>query len=250
MLTRVRPSFSVAAVDQLIDTPLRRRGVRLARKRSLDEGPAVRQSILDAGARLYSDRGFRATSIRDLAESAGISSSTMYHHFANKQEILYAILMDFMRSFVAEIVPLLLERTRSPQDRISEAVRLHLWISERDRLKLVIGAPLRYELNEKQRQSLTALQRLYRDAFRGAIEDGVRDGSFSVARPQLSTIAILDMLNGVREWIDPSGPTSFNEIVDHYQTLVLRQLDTAAAAGAPNGAGTENVQTAGACAGP
>lgn len=196
----------------------------MARKRSLDEGPAVRQSILDAGARLYSDRGFRATSIRELADAAGISSSTMYHHFANKQEILYAILMDFMSSFVGEIVPVLLERTRSPQERIAEAVRLHLWISERDRLKLVIGAPLRYELSEDQRQSLTALQRLYRDAFCGAIEDGVSQGGFEVANPRLSTLAVLDMLNGVREWIDPVGPTSYDEIVGHYQGLVLRQL--------------------------
>ena len=211
----------------------------MARKRSLDEGPAVRQPILDAGARLYSDRGFRATSIRELADAAGISSSTMYHHFANKQEILYAILTDFMRSFVGEIVPVLLERTRSPQDRIAEAVRLHLWISERDRLKLVIGAPLRYELNEEQRLSLATLQRLYRDAFCGAIEDGVRQGSFDAASPRLTTVAILDMLNGVREWIDPSGPTSFDEIVGYYQTLVLRQLAAAeprTAAGKPTAA--------------
>ena len=199
----------------------------MARKRSLDEGPAVRQSILDAGARLYSDRGFRATSIRELADAAGISSSTMYHHFANKQEILYAILMDFMRSFVGEIVPVLMEHTRSPQDRIAEAVRLHLWISERDRLKLVIGAPLRYELSEDQRLSLAGLQRLYRDAFCGAIEDGVHQGSFEAANPRLSTVAVLDMLNGVREWIDPDGPTSYDEIVRYYQSLVLRQLTAA-----------------------
>lgn len=196
----------------------------MARKRSLDGGPAVRQSILDAGARLYSERGFRATSIRQLADAAGISSSTMYHHFANKQEILYAILMDFMRSFVGEIVPVLMERTRSPQERISQAVRLHLWISERDRLKLVIGAPLRFELTEDQRLSLTALQRLYRDAFRGAIEDGVAEGSFVAPSPQVSALAILDMLNGVREWIDPAGPISFEDLVGYYQDLVLRQL--------------------------
>ncbi|WP_166741795.1 TetR/AcrR family transcriptional regulator [Cumulibacter soli] len=196
----------------------------MARKRSLDEGPTVRQAILDAGARLYSERGFRATSIRDLADAAGISSSTMYHHFANKQQILYAILTDFMRSFAGEIIPILTDASIAPQERITDAVRLHLWISERDRLKLVVGAPVHYELGDEQRQALSALTGEYRSAFHGAIGDGVRCGVFDVANPRLATIAILDMLNGVREWHDPAGALSFEQIVDHYQRTVLRHL--------------------------
>ncbi|MFV0533116.1 MAG: TetR/AcrR family transcriptional regulator [Cumulibacter sp.] len=196
----------------------------MARKRSLDEGPTVRQAVLDAGARLYSERGFRATSIRDLADAAGISSSTMYHHFANKQQILYAILTDFMRSFAGEIIPILTDASMAPQERITEAVRLHLWISERDRLKLVVGAPVRYELRDEQRQALSALTGEYRGAFHDAIGDGVRCGVFDVANPRLTTIGILDMLNGVREWHDPTGALSFEQIVDHYQQTVLRQL--------------------------
>jgi TetR/AcrR family transcriptional regulator, cholesterol catabolism regulator len=211
-------------VDQLIDIQRQPFRSQVARKRSLDEGPVVRESILSAGARLYSTRGFRATSIRDLADAAGISSSTMYHHFGNKQEILYAILMDFMRSFVGEIIPVLQERSRTPVQRIAEAVRLHLWISERDRLKLVIGAPLRSELSERQSQSLRVLQRDYRDAFRGAIQDGIDDGVFEAGNPLLSTTAILDMLNGVREWLDPAGPAPFEEVAEYYQGIVLKTL--------------------------
>ncbi|WP_158726452.1 TetR/AcrR family transcriptional regulator [Tomitella fengzijianii] len=196
----------------------------MARKRSLDGGPAVRRSILEVAARLYSERGYAATSIRDLADAAGISSSTMYHHFANKQQILFEIVRDFMRTFDAEIVPALTDPDAAPAERITTAVRLHLEISERDRLQLVVGNPTKSALTEPQRTEIAGLQRIYRDAFVGAIKDGVAAGDFDVAQPTVTTSAILDMLNGVREWIDAGGPLTLEQIVTQYQALTLRML--------------------------
>ncbi len=57
--------------------------------KSLTAGTDVAEEILVAAASLFYERGYDATSIRDLALVAGISSSTLYHHFTNKQEILY-----------------------------------------------------------------------------------------------------------------------------------------------------------------
>ncbi len=63
----------------------------MARKKSLDEGRVPREEILQRASLLFFERGYGATSIRDIAEAVGLSSSTMYHHFANKQDVLYAI---------------------------------------------------------------------------------------------------------------------------------------------------------------
>nr|WP_163573592.1 TetR/AcrR family transcriptional regulator [Fodinicola feengrottensis] len=97
----------------------------MARKRSLDDGPVLRAEILATASRLFYERGYDA-SIRDLADTVGISSSTMYHHFANKQDILYAIIVPFMQDFDAAIVPMLRDGTRSPEDRLAQAARLHV----------------------------------------------------------------------------------------------------------------------------
>jgi AcrR family transcriptional regulator len=196
----------------------------MARKRSLDEGPVVRGSILEVAARLYSERGYAATSIRDLADAAGISSSTMYHHFANKQQILFEIVMDFMRTFDSEIVPSLADGNSTPTERIIRAVRLHLEISERDRLQLIVGSPTKSALTEDQRTEIASLQRIYREAFMAAILAGIATFEFDVDDPAVTTSAILDMLNGVREWIDTDGPLTLEEIVGRYQALTLRML--------------------------
>src|SRR5680860_737167 len=199
----------------------------MARKISLDEGPVVRRAILDVGARLYSDRGFSATSIRDLADVTGISSSTIYHHFSNKQEILYEILRSFMQNFVAEIVPVLSETTMSPSVRITRAVGLHLEISERDRLQLVIGSSVKSALSPEQNRTVSELQRVYRQAFLATILDGIDQGELEAAQPALTTSAVLDMLNGVREWLHEGGSLTLEQIIAYYQGLALSMLGAA-----------------------
>ena len=102
----------------------------MARKKSLDEGRVPREEILQRASLLFYERGYGATSIRDIAEAVGLSSSTMYHHFANKQDVLYAIVDRFMSDFVDATVPVLRDTTLSPAERIRRTVRRHIEISD------------------------------------------------------------------------------------------------------------------------
>ncbi|MEP0774596.1 MAG: TetR/AcrR family transcriptional regulator [Acidobacteriota bacterium] len=52
-----------------------------------------REQILNAALALFSQRGFRATSVRDIATTAGVSTGSVYHHFADK-EAIYRTLLD------------------------------------------------------------------------------------------------------------------------------------------------------------
>ncbi len=51
-----------------------------------------RQQILDAALRLFSHRGYGATSVRDIAEEAGLSKGNVYHHFPDKETIFRALI--------------------------------------------------------------------------------------------------------------------------------------------------------------
>jgi len=51
-----------------------------------------RQQILDAALKLFSHRGYGATSVRDVAEEAGLSKGNVYHHFPDKETIFRALL--------------------------------------------------------------------------------------------------------------------------------------------------------------
>src|SRR5947208_13211616 len=54
-----------------------------------------RDELLDLAARLFAERGFRATTVRDIAEAAGILSGSLYHHFDSKESMVDEILTGF-----------------------------------------------------------------------------------------------------------------------------------------------------------
>jgi AcrR family transcriptional regulator len=199
----------------------------VARKKSLDEGRVPREEILQRASVLFYERGYGATSIRDIADAVGISSSTMYHHFANKQDVLYAIVTRFMSDFVNATVPVLRDSTLGPAERIRRVIGLHIAISDDRRPELLIGNPIRYALDPAQREHATALQIAYHDAVRDTIVEGCRSGEFRVEDVSITTMAILDMLNGIREWFSPAGRLSRDKLVERYTALVFTMLGAA-----------------------
>jgi TetR/AcrR family transcriptional regulator, cholesterol catabolism regulator len=206
----------------------------MARKRSLNEGPVLRGRILDEATSLFAERGFAATSIRDIGYAVGISSGTMYHHFANKQAVLFAIIADFMREFLPATLSALCDDGRTAREQVADVVGVHIRLSDDRRPKLSVGNPTRYVLDARQVTEVLGQQREYRDALRAVIARGVRDGEFRVADDELASVAILDMLNGAREWYSPHGRLSLDDLAQRYTGLVMQMLDASRSDG-PHG---------------
>ena len=65
--------------------------IRSTTSKRTRRGPHTRQQILDASLRLFSERGFARTTVRDIARQAGITDAAIYYHFESKRELLDAL---------------------------------------------------------------------------------------------------------------------------------------------------------------
>lgn len=74
------------------------------RARKLRRGPLTRKQILDAALRLFSEKGFARTSVRDIAQAAGITDAAIYYHFASKRDLFEALIEE--RGFTAALASL------------------------------------------------------------------------------------------------------------------------------------------------
>src|ERR1700730_13654130 len=80
-----------------------------------------RAQLLDAAARLFRERGYHATSMRDIAKAVGMLSGSIYYHFDSKEEMLLAVYEEGERR-VAEAVDAAVAGETDPGQRLGGAV--------------------------------------------------------------------------------------------------------------------------------
>jgi AcrR family transcriptional regulator len=177
--------------------------------------------ILSRAATLFSQRGYHAVGIRDLAEAVGLSTSTLYHYYATKQEILFAIISRFLAEFTERLVAGLRDGAAPPGQRLDRAVGEHIELTVTRSEELLVGSPVLNALSPQQQAQIAAMRREYRDAVRDVIAEGVAAGEFHVDDPLLTAMAMLDMLDGVRSWYHLDGSLSLPELAKRYRGFAL-----------------------------
>ena len=107
-----------------------------------------RTLIMTAALRLFSSQGYRATSVREIAESAGVSTGNLYHHFADKEAILKALLNQYFTASMADDFPLnrAIRSGAFPEnlERIGVAVR-DIVIQWKDHIRLMYVDVIEFE---------------------------------------------------------------------------------------------------------
>jgi AcrR family transcriptional regulator len=177
--------------------------------------------ILSRAATLFSERGYHAVGIRDLAEAVGLSTSTLYHYYATKQEILFAIISRFLTEFTSRLVAGLRDAATPPRERLEWAVAEHLQLTVTRSEELLVGSPVLNALTPEQQARIATMRREYRDAVRDVIAEGAAAGDFHVVDSLLTAMAMLDMLDGVRSWYHVDGALSLTDLAARYRTYAL-----------------------------
>ena len=177
--------------------------------------------ILSSAATLFSRRGYHAVGIRELADAVGLSTSTLYHYYPTKQDILFAIISRFLHEFTERLTAGLRDSSVTPRQRLERAVTDHVVLTVTRREELLAGNPVLNALTAEQQAHIATLRRAYRDAVRDVIAEGAAAGQFHVTDPLLVAMAMLDMLDGIRSWYRDGGALSLTALAARYRTFAL-----------------------------
>jgi AcrR family transcriptional regulator len=171
--------------------------------------------ILSSAATLFSRRGYHAVGI------LGLSTSTLYHYYPTKQDILFAIISRFLHEFTERLIAGLRDSSVTPRQRLERAVTDHVVLTVTRREELLAGNPVLNALTAEQQAHIATLRRAYRDALRDVIAEGAAAGQFHVTDPLLVAMAMLDMLDGIRSWYHDGGALSLTALAARYRTFAL-----------------------------
>src|SRR4051812_20150459 len=127
--------------------------------------------IRHVATELFAKHGYRAVGMRAIADAVGIRTSSLYYHFASKEQILYSIGLDLTRDFVEGHLSLL-SRSGSYAERLAALVRAHVTFFVEHRLEEQVAKRELRELADDHLRSVMHFERLYRAHIREFLEHG------------------------------------------------------------------------------
>lgn len=176
-----------------------------------------RQQLLDVAARLFRERGYHVTSMRDIAREVGMLSGSIYYHFPSKEEMLLAVYEEGLRH-IAERVDAAVSGQRTPWERLEAGCAAHLEamleLSDYTQVMIRVLPPE----GGKVAQRLLELRDRYEARFRGLIDAlALPEG----ADRRYLRLLLMGGLNWSHVWYHPGGDTP--SAIAHWMIDLLRQ---------------------------
>jgi AcrR family transcriptional regulator len=183
---------------------------------------AARDAVFQAATRLFGERGYTGTTMRDIARSVGILPGSLYAHIESKEAVLLAIIEDGVDRF-NEVVDAIDAEHLSPEAALRAAVRGHLDIvADNPERTLIVFHQWRF-LDPENRERLLAKRKHYEDFFVRTVRRGMDGGTFAGELDvKVVVLGILGALNWTPEWFSPTGPATAQVVADRLADSLLR----------------------------
>jgi AcrR family transcriptional regulator len=189
------------------------------------EVPSRRRRIEDAASVLFRERGYAATSIRDIARALDIQGASVYAHVTSKEDVLWAIVDRAGTRF--EQAADEAERATpaaTPSERLAELVYRHVRVVTSGVGETSVFVHEWRALGDERRALIAARRDAYERRFRTVIEEGIATGELALTDPAIAASYILSALNGLAAWYRPDGRLSPDRIADYFVDLSLRAV--------------------------
>lgn len=166
----------------------------------------TRSKIMESAIKLFSSRGYNASSVDDICKDAGISKGAFYHHFESKQ-MLFLALLDGWLQFIDNAIEASKDQT-VPETfmGITEAFP-YIFKTAGDNLPMFLEFWMIASRDKKIWEAGIAPYRRYQKYFTSLIEKGVNEGSFVEVDPDLTSRMIISTAMGLllQSLLDPKG---------------------------------------------
>jgi len=192
----------------------------------------TRVQVLSAAARIFRDRGYKAATMRDIAQEAGMEAGSIYYHFNSKDEILDEVLDIGLRAVLRGMSSTISKTHQFPdhRSRIAAAIRTHMEylfrLSEFTSANIRIYGQLPKKVRARHQPIRHKYANLWDDCLRKAQEAGELRSDIKVVPLRQ---ALLGALNWTVEWFNPEkgqrdGYYSLSELIVMLQSLLLDGL--------------------------
>jgi AcrR family transcriptional regulator len=179
------------------------------------------QRLMEAAVDAFADKGFHATSTRDIAARAQMSPAGVYVHFASKQDLLFQLCR---RGHVLalEVVETARKSADTPPGQLVAIVSAFAsWHAEQFRTARIVQYEFPH-LSPEHRAEVMTLRKQIDAVVRDVLQAGVATGDFDVPDLAMTTLALQSLTIDVARWYKPGIRRTPETIGAAYGALALR----------------------------
>ncbi|MCF6470111.1 TetR/AcrR family transcriptional regulator [Nonomuraea sp. MG754425] len=199
------------------------------RQRTTSSGSASerRDHLVKLAAELFARKGFQATTVREIADEAGILSGSLYHHFDSKETIVDEVLSTFLDDLIARYRAAL-DTDADPRTVLSEMVRIGFGTLEPHRAAITVMQNDWNYLRQFERFNyLVKAEDEVEQIWVSQIKAGQAAGLFRKdVDPKLTYRMIRDTIWVAVRWFRPGGRLNTTTLAEHYITVLFDGLAT------------------------
>ena len=181
-----------------------------------------RKEIIQNAAMLFTEKGYSAVTMRDIAKSVGIKAASLYNHISSKQEILTYIIIALAEEFTngMEIV---LNSKNSSIGRLKQIIELHVSITSNNQFGMASLNSDWMHLEDKLDYYLR-LREDYENNLRSIIEQGIKNNELKDGNSEVMLFSILSTLRSLYIWIPKKDNIQSNLLSEDLSAVLLNGI--------------------------
>lgn len=177
----------------------------------IDQNLTRKEQISQCATALFQQKGYAATSMRDLANTLGIEAASLYSHIKSKEEILQNICFKMAEEFFA-VQQRAFQQSQDIEDRLRNAMIAHFEVIIRDTKASAVFFHEWRHMSEPYLSDFLKMREQYESIFLDIIKEGQASGNFIQIDNKFAVLTILSSINWTHNWYKPDGKMTADDV--------------------------------------
>lgn len=162
--------------------------------------------------------------MREIADDVGIRTSSLYNYIDNKQNLLLRLMTDVMDELFDQTQEAVATAAGTPAERLRAGISAFVLFNIEHPHEAAVSDAGFSALTDAQRRTIISMRDRFDGLFTSIIDDGLADGSFKTAQPELAKVTMLSACARVYFWYRPDGSLAAHEVAATMSDYLVRGL--------------------------
>ena len=179
--------------------------------------------IVRKAATLFREKGYKAASMRDLAEAVGVEAASLYNHIKSKSELLHELVFSVANKFVLKMDEIESENISS-LEKMEKLLRFHITEMIHNYEEVYVSDREWKHLSDPYLSNYQNQRRVYRKRIAAIIEEGIRNNEIKTIDAPTVVLIFLHAVSGIESWHRSTKKITANELEQNMVTILIDGL--------------------------